>query len=113
MRFSAATDRAVQEEARRLRRSKSAIVESLTEEAMRTGQFPGIAFRGEDAGRRPWAIGTGLDIWEICHMIEDFESIEDVVGNSQLEERLPDLDAFAPAVRRDRPGRRTVARRDL
>ena len=87
VRFRASTDSAVEEEARRVRRSKSAIVEALTEEAMRMRRYAGIAFRGEDAGRRPWVIGTGLDVWEICQMVEEFESIEELVAETQLTER--------------------------
>jgi hypothetical protein len=87
VRFTASTDRTVAEEARRTRRSKSAVVEALTEEAVRTRRFPGIAFRGDDAGRRPWLIGTGLDIWEIAQMFEDFGSLDQLVGNTQLSER--------------------------
>lgn len=77
----------VEAEARRTRRSKSAVVEALTEEAVRTRRFPGIAFRGDDARRRPWLIGTGLDIWEIVQMCEDFGSLEGLVENTQLSER--------------------------
>ena len=87
VRFTASTDRTVEEEARRTRRSKSAVVEALTEEAVRTRRFPGIAFRGDDAGRRPWLIGTGLDIWETVQMFEDFGSLERLVENAQLSER--------------------------
>lgn len=87
VRFSAATDRAVADEARRLRRSKGAIVESLTEEAMRTRRFPGIAFRGEDARRRPWVIGTGLDIWEICELALEYDSLDELEAETHLVER--------------------------
>jgi uncharacterized protein (DUF433 family) len=87
VRFASATDRAVAEEARRLQRSKSAVVEALTEEAMRTRRFPGIAFRGDDVGRRPWVIGTGLDVWEICEMADDSESIAELVADTHLTER--------------------------
>jgi uncharacterized protein (DUF433 family) len=87
VRFTASTDRTVEEEARRTRRSKSAVVEALTEEAVRTRRFPGIAFRGDDARRRPWLIGTGLDIWEIVQMFEDFGSLERLVEDTQLSER--------------------------
>jgi len=86
VRFTRATDAAVAAEARRVRRSKSAVVEALAEEAMRTRRFPGIGFRGEDAGRRPWVIGTGLDVWEICHMADDFGSVGDLVADTQLAE---------------------------
>jgi uncharacterized protein (DUF433 family) len=87
VRFTASTDRTVEEEARRTRRSKSAVVEALTEEAVQTRRFPGIAFRGDDARRRPWVIGTGLDIWEIVQMLEDFGSLEALVAETELSDR--------------------------
>jgi uncharacterized protein (DUF433 family) len=87
VRFSLPTDHLVEDEARRTRRSKSAIVEALTEEAARTRRFAGIGFRGEDAARRPWVIGSGLDVWEIAQMLEDFGSIERLVEQTRLSER--------------------------
>jgi uncharacterized protein (DUF433 family) len=87
VRFTLPTDRVVQEEARRTHRSKSAVVELLAEEAVRTRRFAGIGFRGEDAGRRPWVIGSGLDVWEIVQMLEDFGSIEHLLTQTQLTER--------------------------
>jgi len=91
VRFSLPTDHLVEDEARRTRRSKSAIVEALTEEAVRTRRFAGIAFRGEDAARRPWVIGSGLDVWEIIQMLEDFGSIESLAEETQLSERQAHL----------------------
>jgi uncharacterized protein (DUF433 family) len=87
VRLTASTDRTVEEEARRTRRSKSAVVEALTEEAVRTRRFPGLGFRGDDALRRAWVIGSGLDVWEIIHMLEDFGSVQKLVKASQLNER--------------------------
>ncbi|MGO9319717.1 MAG: hypothetical protein ACLQBY_02780 [Solirubrobacteraceae bacterium] len=87
MRFTGPTDRMVEEEARRTHRSKSAIVESLTDEAIRMRRFAGIGFRGEDAARRPWVIGSGLDIWEIIQMLDDFGSIERLAEETELTER--------------------------
>jgi hypothetical protein len=87
VRFTLATDRTIEAEARRTRRSKSAIVESLAEEATRTRRFPGIGYRGDDALRRPWVIGSGLDVWEIIQMLEDFGSVERLVADTQLSER--------------------------
>jgi len=87
VRFTLPTDRVVQEEARRTHRSKSAVVELLAEEAVRTRRFAGIGFRGEDAARRPWVIGSGLDVWEIVQMVEDFGSIERLPEETQLTER--------------------------
>jgi hypothetical protein len=100
VRFSLPTDHLVEDEARRARRSKSAIVEALTEEAARTRRFAGIGFRGEDAARRPWVIGSGLDVWEIAQMLEDFGSIESLVEQTQLNERHVHL---AVAYRDDYP----------
>jgi uncharacterized protein (DUF433 family) len=87
VRFTLPTDRVVAEEARRTHRSKSAVVELLAEEAVRTRRFAGIGFRGEDAGRRPWVIGSGLDVWEIVQMVEDFGSIERLLEETELTER--------------------------
>jgi uncharacterized protein (DUF433 family) len=87
VRFTVSTDRVVQEEARRTRRSKSAVVELLTEEAVRTRRFAGVGFRGDDAARRPWVIGSGLDVWEIIQMLEDFGSPEQLLKETQLTER--------------------------
>ncbi len=91
VRFTRPTDRMVEEEAKRTRRSKSAIVESLAEEAIRTRRFAGIGFRGDDAARRPWVIGSGLDIWEIVQMLEDFGSAERLSEESQLSARQVSL----------------------
>jgi hypothetical protein len=91
VRFSLPTDHLVEDEARRTRRSKSAIVEALTEEAARTRRFAGIGFRGEDAARRPWVIGSSLDVWEIAQMLEGFGSIESLVEQTQLNERVVHL----------------------
>ena len=84
MRFSGTTERAIEAEARRLKRSKSAIVEALAEEAMKTRRFPGIAFRGDDAGRRPHVIGTGLDVWELIELLQNYGSAEAVVTDFPL-----------------------------
>jgi uncharacterized protein (DUF433 family) len=69
----------VDHEAKRTRRSKSAIVEALTEEAARQRRFPGISFRGDDVDRRVWVIGTGLDVWEIIELRRDHDSDEAVL----------------------------------
>jgi uncharacterized protein (DUF433 family) len=84
VRLQEQTERLVEAEARRTRRTKSAVVEAFTEEAARTRRFPGIGFRGDDARRRAWVIGSGLDVWEIIHMLEDFGSAEALVADTQL-----------------------------
>ncbi len=87
IRLSKPTDQFVAEEARRTRRSKSAIVESLTEEAARMRRFPGIGFRGPEASREAWVIGSGLDVWEIVEAYRDFGSLERMLAETDLSER--------------------------
>jgi uncharacterized protein (DUF433 family) len=112
VRFTLPTDHVVQEEARRTHRSKSAVVEMLAEEAVRTRRFAGIGFRGEDVGRRPWVIGSGLDVWEIVQMVDDFGSIERLLEEMHLTERQIRLalayresypDEVAEAIAQNRP----------
>lgn len=91
MRLSRATERFVTAEARRTKRSKGAVVEALAEEAARMRRFPGVAFRGEDAGRRAWVIGTGLDVWEVIEMLQDHGSAQRLVRQTQLDARAVDL----------------------
>lgn len=86
IRLSRATDQVVSAEARRTKRSKSAVVEAFTEETARSRRFPGIGFRGDDASRRAWVIGSGLDVWEIVHMLEDFGSLRRLVAQTHLTE---------------------------
>lgn len=84
VRLEDTTEKVIEAEARRTRRSKSAVVEAFTEETARTRRFPGVAFRGDDARRRAWVIGSGLDVWEIIHMLEDFGSPEKLVAETHL-----------------------------
>ena len=87
LRLSPVLDELVSEEARRTRRSKGAVVESLAEGALRSRLFPGVAFRGADWERRPWVIGTALDVWEIVRAWQDFGSVERMVNETDLTER--------------------------
>lgn len=87
IRLSQTTDRFVSAEAQRTKRSKGAVVEALTEEAARMRRFPGIAFRGDDADRRPWVIGTGLDVWELIELLQDYGSVERLASEADLPRR--------------------------
>lgn len=91
MRLSRVTDELVTREARRTRRSKGAVVESLAEEALRARRFPGVAFRGTDWNRRPWVIGTALDVWEIVAAARGYASprrMADETGLTEVQVRL-------------------------
>jgi uncharacterized protein (DUF433 family) len=87
VRFSLPTQRLVEHEATRLKRSKSAVVEAFTEETARARRFPGVGFRGDDARRRAWVVGSGLDVWEIVQMTEDLGPLERVLAETHLTER--------------------------
>ena len=86
LRLSNRTDELVSQEARRTRRSKGAVVESLAEEALRARRFPGIAFRGRDWDRRPWVIGTALDVWEIVAAARRYSAPDEMAAATDLTE---------------------------
>jgi uncharacterized protein (DUF433 family) len=86
VRLSSVTDELVTREAKRTRRSKGAVVASLTEEALRTRRFAGIAFRGADWNRRPWVIGSALDVWEIAAALRGFASPGEMAEATDLSE---------------------------
>ncbi|MFZ0382216.1 MAG: hypothetical protein WAL38_30605 [Solirubrobacteraceae bacterium] len=86
MRLSDVTDQLVSEEAKRTRRTKGAVVEALAEEALRTRRFPGIAFRGSDWDRRPWVIGTALDVWEITAASRSYDTASEMAAATDLTE---------------------------
>jgi len=87
MRLSAETDAMITAEARRLKRSKGAVVEALAEEALRMRMFPGIAFRNEDWDRRPWVMGSALDVWQVIDIYRDVKSVDEMVANWSLSEQ--------------------------
>ena len=86
VRFGASTQLLIEEEARRSKRSRSAIVEELADEALRTRRFPGIGFRDEPPHRRAWVVGTGLDVWELCDLIDRYPDSETLVADFPLIE---------------------------
>lgn len=70
VRLGASADLLVTEESRRSGRSRGAVIEELAEEAAKMRLFPGIGFRGRP--RRAWAIGSGLDVWEIVELLGSY-----------------------------------------
>ena len=84
IRLSKDLDAAVADEARRTKRSKGAVLESLADEAIRLRRFPGIAFRGDDWNRRAWVIGTAFDVWEVIQAIEDLGGADKAIKAGSL-----------------------------
>lgn len=101
VRFDARTQRLIEEEARRSKRSRTAIVEELADEALRTRRFPGIGFRDEPPFRRAWVIGAGLDVWELCDLIDRYPDTQTLVADFLLVE--PRHCELALAYRRSYP----------
>ncbi len=88
LRLSEETDRLVSAEAKRTKRSKGNVVETLAEEALKARLVPGIAFRGDDYNRRAWLMGTSLDVWQIIEAYKDFsESFDRAIAETDLTER--------------------------
>src|ERR1700694_2917173 len=86
MRLSYVTDQLVSEEAKRTRRTKGAVVAGLADVAVRSRRFPGIAFRGSDWSRRPWVIGTALDVWEIVAASRSYRTSSEMAAATDLTE---------------------------
>ena len=80
----------LERENRRTRLPKSALLESLAEESIRTRRFPGIGFRGPEHSRRAWVIGTGLDVWEIVELYEG-KGRERLLAEHNVSERQLEL----------------------
>jgi uncharacterized protein (DUF433 family) len=88
LRLSEQTDRLVTAEAKRTKRSKGSVVETLAEEALKARLVPGIAFRGDDYDRRAWLIGTSMDVWQVLEAYKDFdEDFERTVAETDLTAR--------------------------
>jgi uncharacterized protein (DUF433 family) len=69
---------------------KSALLEILAEESIRTCRFPGIGFRGPEHARRAWVIGTGLDVWELVELYEG-KGKERLLSEHNFSERQLEL----------------------
>lgn len=92
VRLSPRIEARIEQLARASKRSKGAVLEELADEAERARRFAGIAFRGPDWSRRPWVIGSALDIWEIVQAWQDWgEDGEKLLKDSGLSERQLNL----------------------
>ena len=55
-------------------------------------RFPGIAFRGQEPYREAWVIGTGVDVWELIEMLQDYGSAERLLeDHERLTRRAVEL----------------------
>lgn len=87
VRLSPLTDELIRAEAKRTKRTKSAVLQAVADEGIRMRAFPGIGFKGEDARRRPCLIASGVSIWMVVEAHRDFgESIERMAAETDLDE---------------------------
>jgi uncharacterized protein (DUF433 family) len=94
VRLSESVELLVREEAERSGRSRSQVVEELTDEAARERLFPRIGFRGPEP-RRAHVLGTGLDVWQIVELLDEYRD-----EHQQLISDHPLLDERALALAR-------------
>ncbi|MHB8509457.1 MAG: hypothetical protein ACYDGR_12550 [Candidatus Dormibacteria bacterium] len=74
--------------AKRVKRSKGAILGELADEAERTRRYPGIAFRGADGDRRAWILGTSLDVWQVIEGFHECgDQAESLLSRTELNPR--------------------------
>lgn len=92
VRFAPETQWLIEEEARRTQRTRTALVEELADEALRTRLFPGIAFHGDFPFREAYLLGAGIEIWELCELIDRYPDHETILdGFPHMEQKHIDL----------------------
>ncbi|MDR7465592.1 MAG: DUF433 domain-containing protein [Armatimonadota bacterium] len=79
IRLRAPVHKAVRSLARQARRPAAQVINDLLEEALRSRRFPGVVFVEGPAGRRAHLAGTGLDVWEVVELVNEYGSPEAVL----------------------------------
>jgi uncharacterized protein (DUF433 family) len=67
----------------------SRVIKEMLETALRMQRFPGVVFVEGPAGRRAHMAGTGLDVWEIARLMQEYKS------EAKLRESFPKLSSMA------------------
>lgn len=73
LRMPAGIVRQLETTARRLRQSRSALIQRYVEEGLRRDRHPRITFKDGPAGRRAAIIG-GPDAWELMSFVQDLDA---------------------------------------
>lgn len=79
IRLRESVQEAIRSLARRARRPAAQVINDLLEEALRSRRFPGVVFVEGPAGRRAHMAGTGLDVWEVVELVNEYGSPEAVI----------------------------------
>jgi len=72
----------------------SRVIREMLELMLRMQRFPGIVFVEGPAGRRAHLAGTGLDVWEVIRLLQEYQAV------SKLREAFPQLSPIAIQVAR-------------
>jgi uncharacterized protein (DUF433 family) len=67
----------------------SRVIKEMLESALRMQRFPGIVFVEGPTGRRAHLAGTGLDVWEVSRLLQEYETA------AKLHESFPHLSPMA------------------
>jgi len=79
----------LEERARELGMTHTALVERYVDEGLRQERHWGIIFVDEAAGRRARVGGTGLDVWEVVRIVQDNHgSTAEAAAYLDIPERL-------------------------
>jgi uncharacterized protein (DUF433 family) len=66
----------------------SRVIKEMLESAVRMQHFPGIVFVEGPSGRRAHLVGTGLDVWEVVRLLQEYQTAE------RLREEFPRLSSI-------------------
>src|SRR5438445_4825607 len=80
---------AIRAKARATDKPLSRVIREMLELMLRMQQFPGIVFVEGPAGRRAHVAGTGLDVWEVIRLLQEYQAV------SKLREAFPPLSTIA------------------
>lgn len=67
----------------------SRVIKEMLESVLRMQRFPGVVFVEGPAGRRAHLAGTGLDVWEIVCLLQEYKTA------AKLRESFPRLSLMA------------------
>ena len=85
---------AIRAKARASGKPFSRVIKEMLESMLRMQRFPGIVFVEGPAGRRAHLAGTGLDVWEIIGLLQEYQTV------AKLRESFPQLSPMAIQVAR-------------
>lgn len=89
VRLDGALLEAIRTQAQRMNKPVSRVIQEMLETSLRMQRYPGIIFVEGPAGRRAHLAGTGLDVWEVIELLQEYESVP------ALREHFPRLSPMA------------------